>query len=215
MTARIKVLLADDHAVLRDGLRALLEAQPGIEVVGTAVDGPEAIAAALKLAPDVVVMDINMPGLNGIEACGRICERRPQTQVLILSMYGTSEHIYRALQAGARGYLLKESAGTEVVRAVRALASGRRYLGEKIADLAIEDYLAARPKGSPLDSLSAREREILQLVVDGKTNAEAAAMLSLSVKTVETYRSRLMTKLGIDDLPALVRFAIGHGLTSL
>jgi DNA-binding NarL/FixJ family response regulator len=161
-------------------------------------------------------MDINMPGLNGIDACRRICERRPESRVLILSMHGTSEHVYRALQAGARGYLLKESVGAEVERAVRALAAGRRYFGEKIADLAIDDWLGQRQKAaSPLDSLSDREREILQLVVDGKTNAEAAALLGLSVKTVETYRSRMMTKLGVDDLPGLVRFAIEHGLTQI
>ena len=211
----INVLLADDHAVVRDGLRALLESQGDIKVVGVAADGPEAVACAQKLDSDVIVMDINMPGLNGIDACRRICERKPESRVLMLSMHGTSEHIYQALRAGARGYLLKESAGAEVVRAVRTLAAGRRYLGEKIADVAIEDYLAQRPKDSPIDRLSDREREVLQLVVDGKTNVEAAATLGLSVKTVETYRSRLMTKLGVDDLAGLVRFAIEHGLTQL
>jgi len=163
----------------------------------------------------VIVMDINMPGLNGIDACRRICERKPESRVLMLSMHGTSEHVYRALQSGARGYLLKESAGAEVVRAVRTLAAGRRYLGDKIADIAIETYLAQRPKDSPIERLSAREREILQLIVDGSTNAEAAATLNLSQKTVETYRSRLMAKLGVEDFAALVRFAIEHGLTQL
>ena len=127
-------------------------------------------------------------------------------------MHGTSEHIYQALRAGARGYLLKESAGAEVVRAVRTLAAGRRYLGQKIADFTVEGHLAQRPKESPIDRLSDREREILTLVVDGKTNAEAAATLGLSVKTVETSRSRLMTKLGVDDIAGLVRFAIEHKL---
>lgn len=209
----IRILLADDHAVVRDGLRALLDAEPGLEVVGSVTDGREALLAAKRLQPDVVVMDINMPGLNGIEATRSIVELEPPPQVLILSMHGSSEHIYRALQAGARGYLLKESAGSEVVGAVRAVAAGRRFLSERIADTALDAYLAEGRTSSPLDSLSARERQLLQLLAEGRSNAEAARLLSLSVKTVETYRSRLLQKLGLHDLPALVRFALEHGLT--
>lgn len=209
----IRILLADDHAVVRDGLRALLDAEPGLEVVGSVTDGREALLAAKRLQPDVVVMDINMPGLNGIEATRSMVELEPPPQVLILSMHGSSEHIYRALQAGARGYLMKESAGSEVVGAVRAVAAGRRFLSERIADTALDAYLAEGRTSSPLDSLSARERQLLQLLAEGRSNAEAARLLSLSVKTVETYRSRLLQKLGLHDLPALVRFALEHGLT--
>lgn len=209
----IRILLADDHAVVRDGLRALLDAEQGLEVVGSVCDGHEAVLAAARLKPDVVVMDVNMPGLNGIEATLRIVRAgSPPPQVLMLSMHGSAEHIYRALQAGARGYLLKESAGTEVVGAVRAVAAGRRYLSARISEVAIDTFLAEGRTRGPLDSLSARERQLLQLLAEGRSNTEAARLLSLSVKTVDTYRSRLMQKLGLNDLAALVRFALEHGL---
>ena len=211
----IEVLLADDHAVVRDGLRVLLEAQPGISVVGDVANGREAVRFVMQQHPDVVVLDIAMPELNGIEATQQIHDGSPSTQVLILSMHSTSEHIFRALQAGARGYLLKESAGTEVVDGVRVVHAGRRYLSQKIASAVLDDYISERSRGSPLDNLSPRERQILQLVVEGKSSAEAAAMLFLSPKTVDTYRSRMMQKLGIGDLPALVKFAIQHGVTQL
>ena len=209
------VVLADDHAVVRDGLRVLLEAQSDISVVGDAANGRQAVRLALQLHPDVVVMDIAMPELNGIEATQQIHDASPSTQVLILSMHSTAEHIFRALQAGARGYLLKDSAGAEVVAAVRAVHAGRRYLGQKIASAVLDDYISERHRSSPLDSLSPRERQILQLVVEGKSSAEAAALLFLSPKTVDTYRSRMMQKLGIGDLPSLVKFAIQHGITQL
>ncbi|MGH8713220.1 MAG: response regulator [Casimicrobiaceae bacterium] len=211
----IRVLLADDHAVVRDGLQVLLEAQADIEVVGGAANGHEVLRQALQLRPDVVVMDIAMPELNGVEATVRMHEACPSTQVLILSMHSTTEHIFRALQAGARGYLLKDSAGTEVVDAVRAVHAGRRYLSQKIAAAVIDDYIAERHRTSPLDSLSHRERQILQLIAEGKSSAEVGALLFLSPKTVDTYRSRMMHKLGIGDLPNLVKFAIQHGVTQL
>ena len=211
----IKVLLADDHAVVRDGLRVLLEAQSDISVVGDAANGREAIRLVSQRHPDVVVMDIAMPELNGIEATRQIHDASPSTQVLILSMHSTTEHIFRALQAGARGYLLKDSAGTEVVEAVRVVHAGRRYLSHKIASTVLDDYISERSRVSPLDNLSPRERQILQLVAEGKSSAEAAAMLFLSPKTVDTYRSRMMQKLGIGDLPSLVKFAIQHGVTQL
>ena len=211
----IRVLLADDHAVVRDGLRALLDLEKDISVIGDATDGRQAVSEAGRLRPDVVVMDIAMPGLNGIEAAERICEANPEVRVLILSMHANAEYIYRALHAGARGYLLKESAAVEVADAVRALYAGRRYFSHKISDILVDDYVREHRPVSPLESLSLREREILQLIVEGKTSAEAATQLALSVKTVETYRSRLMHKLGIGDLPALVKFAIQHGITSL
>ena len=212
---KIQVLLADDHAVVRDGLRALLDLEKDISVIGDATDGRQAVSEAGRLRPDVVVMDIAMPGLNGIEAAERICEANPEVRVLILSMHANAEYIYRALHAGARGYLLKESAAVEVADAVRALYAGRRYFSHKISDILVDDYVRVHRPVSPLESLSLREREILQLIVEGKTSAEAAAQLALSVKTVETYRSRLMHKLGIGDLPALVKFAIQHGITPL
>jgi DNA-binding NarL/FixJ family response regulator len=211
----IGVLLADDHAVVRDGLKALLEAEADLSVLGAAADGDAAVKEARRLKPDVVIMDISMPGLDGVEATRHILQALPATRILMLSMHGSSDHVLRALQAGARGYLLKESAGAEVVAAVRAVHAGRRYLSEKIADTAIDDFIATHHTASPLESLSAREREILQLIANGHSNPETARLLSLSVKTVETYRSRLMQKLGIDNLPALVKFAIEHGLTQL
>ena len=211
----IRVLLADDHAVVRDGLHLLLEGQPTIRVIGEASNGREVIGLAQHLQPDVIVMDIAMPELNGIEAARQIRAACPSTRIIILSMHSTSEHVFRALQAGATGYLLKESAGAEVVDAVRAVHAGRRYLSQKLIETGIYHVFDQRGIESPLDRLSAREREVLQLTVEGKSSVEIAALLSLSSKTVETYRSRLMHKLGLSDLPGLVKFAIQHGLTSL
>jgi DNA-binding NarL/FixJ family response regulator len=214
----IRVLLADDHTIVRDGLRALLEAHADITVVGDAANGRQAVDQVRKLRPDVVVMDIAMPELNGIEATQQIRESCPSTQVVILSMHSSPEHVFRALQAGARGYLIKESAGKEVAVAVRALHAGRRYFSQQITDTVIDDYIHQRQFSSdqsPLGSLSPREREVLQLVVEGKPSVEIAEILFLSPKTVETYRSRVMEKLGIHDLPGLVKFAIQHGVTTL
>ncbi len=214
----VKVFLADDHAVVRDGMKALLEAEPDIQVVGTAANGREAVRQVGELNPDVVVMDIAMPELNGIEATAQICESCPSTQTIILSMYDSSEHIFRALKAGAKGYLIKESAGREVIKAVRSVHSGRRYLSKNIEEKVIDDYVLHRQAASaqsPLEKLSSREREILQLVVEGKPSTAIADILFISPKTVETYRSRLMKKLGVKDLPSLVKFAIQHGLTPL
>ncbi len=210
----IRVLLADDHTIVRDGLRALLEAERDIQVVGDVADGRDAVRQTAQLCPDVVLVDIAMPELNGIEASRQIREVCPSAQVIILSMHSTAEHIFQALHAGARGYLLKESAGKEVIAAVRAVYAGRRYLSQKISSQALDDYARQREPG-PLERLSPREREILQLVVEGKSSAEIAALFSLSPKTIETYRSRMMDKLGVGDLPGLVKFAIQHGLTPL
>ena len=214
----ITVFLADDHAVVRDGLRYLLEAQTDIDVVGDAANGRQSILLVKQLCPDVAILDITMPELNGIDATYQICRDCPSTQVIILSMYSTVEHVNRALSAGALGYVLKESAGIEVVNAVRTVCSGHHYLSQKLSDRLIDDYLIqqeASDKPAPLERLTPREREVLQLVVEGNSSAEIAASLSLSVKTVETYRSRIFHKLDIDDLPTLVKFAIQHGLTPL
>jgi DNA-binding NarL/FixJ family response regulator len=186
--------------------------------VGDAANGRDAVRQVVKLHPNVVLADIAMPDLNGIETTRQIYEICPSAQVIILSMHSTNEHISQALQAGARGYLLKESAGIEVVKAVRAVHAGHRYLSQKISDRVIDDYVHQREVAeadSPLACLTPREREVLQLVVEGKSSAEIADVLFLSYKTVETYRGRLMQKLGISDLPSLVKFAIRHGLTSL
>jgi DNA-binding NarL/FixJ family response regulator len=210
--------LADDHAIVRDGLKLLLDAQQDIEVLGSVSDGREAVQAVEQLHPDVVILDIAMPELNGIEAAIQIREIHPTAEVIILSMHSAIEHVSRALKAGARGYLLKESAGVEVVNAVRTVHSGHRYLSQKISEQLIDDYVQQRDvaeAGSPLERLSAREREVLQLVVEGKSSAEIAETLFLSPKTVETYRSRLMQKLRISDVPSLVKFAIRHGVTAL
>jgi DNA-binding NarL/FixJ family response regulator len=211
----IKVLLVDDHTLVRDGLCFLLEAQEDIQVVGLAADGREALKEAERLRPDVVLMDIAMPRLNGIEATRRFRKMFPAVKVLILSMHKTSEYVYRALKAGAKGFLVKESAGPEVAVAIRAVHAGRRYLSPAITDTVVETYIREFKATSPLESLSAREREILQLVVEGNTSAEVAKDLALSTKTVETYRSRLMHKLSVEDLPALVKFAIQHGVISI
>jgi len=214
----IKVFIADDHAVVRDGLKSILEAEGDMNIVGTASDGRQAVRQLCKLKPDVVIMDIAMPELNGIEATEQVCETCPSAQVVILSMHATSEYIFRALKAGAKGYLLKESAGQEVVNAVRTVEKGRRYLSQQIEEAVINDYMNRHETAitkSPLDMLSSREREILQLVVEGKPSVEIAGILFISPKTVETYRSRMMQKLKVRDLPGLVKFAIQHGITSL
>jgi DNA-binding NarL/FixJ family response regulator len=214
----ITVFLADDHAVLRNGLQFMLDAEADIEVVGTAANGREAVRQVKQLQPNIVILDIAMPELNGIEAAQQIHECCPSTQVIILSMHHTPEHITRALQAGARGYLVKESASDEVVEAIRQIHTGQRYLSQEISDRVLDYYLdqhQAEVASNPLASLNAREREILQLVVEGKTTAEISDFLSLSPKSVKSYRSRIMQKLGVNDLPGLVKFAIRYGLTSL
>jgi len=205
----ITVYLVDDQRILREGLRALLELDGSIQVVGEAADGRAALDGILAVQPEVVLMDVTMPDLNGIDAAQILTQKAPQIKVIILSVHSDSEHVYRAFQAGATGYLLKESAGAEVLAAVRAAKQDRRYVSPKIADaLALR-----RDKRSPFESLSAREREVLQLTVTGSTSAAIAGKLNLSPKTVDTYRSRVMEKLGVQNLPELVRLAIKHGLT--
>lgn len=215
----INIFLADDHAIVRDGLKLLLETQSDLKVIGDAANGRDAVQQVVQLNPHIVIMDIAMPELNGIEAVRQILALCPATQIIMLSMHASSEHILRALEAGARGYLLKESAGIELVNAIRTIQAGKRYLSQKLSseliDESIGQYELGGLKKDPLARLSSREREILQLVVEGKPSVEIADILGLSPKTVETYRSRLTQKLGINDLPALVKFAIQHGLTSL
>ena len=208
----IRVLLVDDHAVVRAGLKALLQRAADIDVIGEADNGRDAVRRSEDLKPDVVVMDLTMPELNGIDATRRLREKCPAIRVVMHSMHSSSEHVFRAFDAGATGFVLKESAGEDIAAAVRAAHAGRRYLSRGIA--AVESAAQSRAgRTSPLESLSTREREVLQLVVEGRSSTEIAATLHLSPKTVETYRVRLMAKLGVRDVPGLVRFAIEHGLT--
>lgn len=213
----ITILLADDHRMVREGFRLLLETQLDFKVIGETGNGREAVRQAAKLSPDIILMDIAMPELNGIEATKQIVETHSSAKIIILSMYSTTQHIFRALKAGAKGYILKESAGDDIVRAVRTVHSGKTFLCDEITDVVVGDYIDKRESATsddPLSRLSAREREVLQLLVEGKSNTKIAELLFLSQKTVETYRSHLMQKLGINDLPGLVKFAIQQGITS-
>jgi DNA-binding NarL/FixJ family response regulator len=212
--APITVFLADDHAIVRDGLATLLEAQPDMKVVGTAANGREALAEIRRLAPRVVILDISMPELDGIEATRQILAHNPEVQVMILSMHAGSQHVFHALEAGVRGYLLKESASREVIAAVRVVQSGRRYLSPRVAEI-VAQGVSERGGTSPLSSLSQREREIFKLVADGHSSAKIGTMLHLSPKTVDTYRSRMMQKLHVSDLAGLIKLAIQHGVTSV
>ncbi|HXC39765.1 MAG TPA: response regulator transcription factor [Burkholderiales bacterium] len=209
---KIKVLLVDDHATVREGLRTMLGNEPDMEV-DSAEDGRDALKLARELKPDVVVMDVTMPRLNGIDATAQLKRALPHANVIVLSMHDSVEVVQRAFEAGASGYLLKESTGWEIVDAIRAVRAGRRYLSRKIDAAQLERH--AGEQGDPLKRLSRREREVLQLVVEGHTSAEIATMVSLSPKTVDSYRSRLMQKLDVRDLPSLVKLAIRLGLTEL
>jgi DNA-binding NarL/FixJ family response regulator len=214
--ARVRVVLADDHTLVREGVRLVLEAEGDLEVVGEAANGREAVKLAQALRPDVVLMDIAMPELNGIEAAHELGTAAPGTRVVMLSMHATAEHAARALRAGAVGYVLKSSVGGEAVAAVRAAHAGRRFLSPRLSETLVEARLAqdgTAPRRSPLETLSQREREVLQLVAEGHSSAAVGRRLALSPKTVDTYRSRLMRKLGVSDLPALIRFAVENGIT--
>jgi DNA-binding NarL/FixJ family response regulator len=210
----IRILIADDHGVVAEGLKHVVEAQTDMEVVALAVDGREAVRLARDLQPDVVLMDLSMPELNGADATRAILERDPKCRVIVLSMYSEREYVRRALKAGAAGYVVKRSAAKEVVDAIRAVHAGQRYLSARVADVVIDDY-AGDGGGDLLAKLSQREREVLQLLAEGHTGVQIAERLSLSQKTVETYRARLVEKLGIRDVAGLVRFAIQRGIVSL
>jgi DNA-binding NarL/FixJ family response regulator len=210
----IRILIADDHGVVAEGLKHLVEAQTDLQVVALAVDGRDAVRQARDLQPDVVLMDLSMPELNGADATRAILDRDPKCRVIVLSMYSEREYVRRALKAGAVGYVVKRSAAKEVVDAIRAVHAGQRYLSPRVADVVLDDY-AADPADDLLARLSQREREVLQLLAEGRTGAQIAERLSLSQKTVETYRARLVEKLGIRDVAGLVRFAIQRGIVSL
>lgn len=207
---KIRILLADDHAMVRQGFRMILESQPDMEIVGEAGNGREAAELAESLHPDVVVMDVAMPELNGIEATRRLAASAPRTRVLALSMYKDSVYVREILRAGARGFLLKDAIDRDLLAAVRAVATGEGYLSPAVSDAVLTDY--RRHVSDPLDLLSAREREVLQLIAEGKTNKEIAGTLNLSVYTVDAHRGRIMEKLNLHSVGELVRFAVRNGL---
>jgi two-component system, NarL family, response regulator NreC len=212
---QIRILLADDHAIVRDGLRSLLEKQPDMTVSGEAADGREAVHFAEENSPDVVVMDIAMPNMNGIEATRRIVATRPATGVVILSMHQDESYVLRSLKAGARGYLLKDSLRSDVVEAIRLVAQGRSFLTRKVSRLMQEDYIRQMERRGVEDSydlLTDREREILQLIAEGRTNKEVANVLSIGLTTVETHRTHILQKLGLHSVPELILYAVRKGI---
>lgn len=202
--------MADDHAMVRKGFRLILEAQPDMEIAGEAGNGREAVELTEKLHPDVVVMDVAMPELNGIEATRRLAASSPHTRVLALSMHKDSVYVREILRAGARGYLLKDSIDTDLISAVRAVAKGDGYISPGVSDAVLSDY--RRHVTDPLDLLTSREREVLQMIAESKTNKEIAVALNLSVYTVEAHRGKIMEKLNLHSTGELVRFAVRHGL---
>ena len=209
----IRILIADDHEVVAEGLKQLIEAQADMQVVAIAGDGRDAVRQVGELEPDVVIMDLSMPELNGADATRVILEQNPERKVIVLSMYADHEYVRRALKSGALGYVVKRSAAKDVVEAIRAVQAGQRYISPMVADAVNADAPAG--KEDRLARLSTREREVLQLLAEGRTGTEIAQRLSLSPKTVETYRARLVEKLGIRDVAGLVRFAIQRGIISL
>jgi DNA-binding NarL/FixJ family response regulator len=210
----IRVLLADDHGVVAEGLRALINSQPDMKVTGVAADGRDAIRLARDTSPDLMVMDNMMPVLNGIEATQMVRQRRLTVRILMLSMHSDAVHVRRALQAGAHGYVLKQSVGNDLLEAIRAVHAGRRYLSAPLADELLE-LVTSEASPDPLSRLSARERQILKMIAEGRSIVEIAAQLSLSRKTVETYRARMMEKLQLDNLAGLVKLAIRQGVVEL
>ena len=210
----ISVLIADDHAVVAEGLKHLIEAQTDMRVLAIAADGREAVRLTEEMRPDVVLMDLSMPELNGADATRVILEQDPGRRVIVLSMYAEHEYVRRALKSGALGYVVKRSAAKDVVDAIRAMHAGQRYVSP-LVEGAVGETGGRGDKDDRLARLSTREREVLQLLAEGRTGSEIAQRLSLSPKTVETYRARLVEKLGIRDVAGLVRFAIQRGIISL
>ena len=212
---QLRVILADDHGLVRAGIRSLLEELPGVSVVGEAVDGREAIHLIEAEHPDLVFMDVAMPGLNGLEAARRIAASSPHSRLVILSMHANEEYVLRALHSGVSGYMLKDSSTTELAAAVRAIRQGETYLSPSISSR-LTEYVrrTTEPPRSSLDQLTPRQREILQLIAEGNTTRQIAHKLGLSPKTVEAHRAQLMDRLDIHDIAGLVRYAIQVGLVS-
>ena len=215
MTAKIRVLVADDHTIVRQGLVGILAASPEIEVVGQAADGHEAVEKSLEARPDVAVLDVSMPRLNGMEAARRIHEALPATRILVLTMHDDEEYVLKMVRAGASGYLLKDSAASELIAAIKSLRAGQTYFSPHATKALAEAYQHPEPQAeNPYERLTDREREIFQLVVEGKTNKEIGEILFISPKTVDNHRTRLMEKLGIHSAADLVRYAAKHKLLS-
>jgi two-component system response regulator NreC len=214
---KLRILLADDHIVMRTGLRALLERQPNLEVVGESENGRETVGLAASLRPDVVVMDVGMPVLNGIEATQTIVTQCPTAAVVILSMHADESYVMRALKAGARGYLLKDSAAADLIGAIQAISQGKSFFSPKVSRILAEDYVRVlKQKGAvdTYDLLTSREREILQLLAEGKANKEVATALNISPYTVETHRSHILQKLNLHNSAELVLYAVRKGIIS-
>ena len=206
----VRILLADDHTVVRSGFRRILEGQPDMEVIGEVSNGRDAVEQAAALQPDLVIMDVTMPELNGIEAARRICEMLPKTRILALSMHRDSVYVREILRAGASGYLLKDSSESDFITAVRSVAQGEGYLSPAVSEAVLSDY--RKHVTNPIDLLTSREREVLQWIAEGKTNKEIATGLNLSVYTVEAHRGKIMEKLNLHSAGEMVRFAIRNGL---
>ena len=215
--AEIRILLADDHHVMRDGLRLLLERQPGMEVIGEAGDGRDTVKLAMEQNPDVVVMDIAMPNMNGIEATRRIVSKNPGTAVVILSMHHDESYVIRSLKAGALGYLLKDSVKADLIDAIRAVSEGRSFFSPKVSKILQEDFMRlfeSKEVEDSYDLLTDREREVLQLVAEGKTNKEIASLLNVSLYTVDTHRTHILQKLNLHSVPEVIRYAVRKGIIS-
>ena len=214
---KIRIVLADDHKLMRSGLRVLLEQQPDLTVMGEASDGREAVALVASQRPDVLVMDIGMPSLNGIEAAAQITQSNPEAAIVMLSMHSDESYVLRALKAGAKGYLLKDSAEADLIRAVRAVAEGKSFFSPAVSRVLLDDYVRKLNRSGtedPYELLTPREREVLQLVAEGKSNKEVAQLLNLSVYTVETHRSNIMEKLNLHGVPELILYAVRKGIIS-
>ena len=212
---KTRVLLADDHQLMRSGVRLMLEREAELAVVGEAADGREAVALAKSLKPEVVVMDIGMPNLNGIEAARQMTEENPQLAIVIVSMHSDESYVLRALKAGARGYLLKDSAQADLIKAVHAVAGGKSFFSPAVSKLLLDDYVRKLKRSGTEDAydlLTPREREVLQLIAEGKSNKDIANLLNLSVYTVESHRANLMEKLNLKGLPELILYAVRKGI---
>ena len=211
---KIKVLLVDDHTLMREGIRALLSTQKDIEIAGEASDGSEAIKKVQELSPDVVLMDVVMPGMDGLEATRRIKKKNPKVKVLVLTQHDNKEYILSAIKAGSSGYVPKKALSEELVSAIRAVSQEGSFLYPSAASALIEEYLR-QPREDPYDRLTDREREVLRLIADGHTSREIAEMLVISIKTVLSHRNKIMAKLGIHNRTELIRYAINRGLVSI
>ena len=209
-----RVLIADDHLLVRAGIRALIESIDGVTVVGEANDGREAVDLTAALRPDIALIDVSMPGLNGLEAAARLREQSPSTRVIMLSMHANDMYVRQALKAGAAGYLLKSATAAELQTALQSVAQGEVYLSPAVSKQVVKGFVEATAAASPLDVLTTRQREILQLIAEGRSTKEVAFTLAISAKTVETHRAQIMERLQIHDVPGLVRFAIRTGLIS-